>query len=83
MASLVAGMVSVSDEGVVSFTPSDPADSIAGAIFTAEIEASDEYTSENGGTVPANADRVSTLRWYAKRSNKVALKLAAYFNANL
>jgi len=83
MAALVAGSVAVADDGAVTFTPADPADSVAGAIFTAELEAGDEYTVDNGGEVPANADRVALLRWSAKRSTKVAGKLVAYLNANL
>lgn len=83
MASLVAGVVTVSDAGVASFAPADPNDSLAGRLYVAELEASDEYTAENGGTVPVDADRVKLLRWYAKRSNKVAASWAAYLNANL
>jgi len=83
MASLVAGVVTVSDAGVASFTPSDPEQSLAGQLYLAELEASDEYTTANGGTVQADAERVPLLRWYALRSNKVAARWAAYLNANL
>ena len=60
MASLVAGVVTVSDMGLASFAPADPNDSLAGRLYAAELEASDEYTGENDGTVPADADRVPT-----------------------
>lgn len=83
MAALVAGSVSVDDAGVASFTPAGPNGSVAEAVYLSEIEATDEYTVANGGVVPADADRVSLLRWYALRSTKVAARLTAYLNANL
>lgn len=83
MAALVHGSVTVNDEGVATFVPPNPADGIAGIIYTAEIAAIDEYTTENGNEVPANADRVATLKWFAKRSNLIAEGLVTYLNANL
>ena len=83
MASLVAGVVSVDDDGVVSFVPPGATNSIAGAIYTGEIEALDEYTTEQGGTVLPDNERVAALRYYAKRTNKTSARLATYLNANL
>lgn len=83
MAALVAGEVTVSDAGVVSYDPAGAENSVAGAIYSAEIAASDAYTVANGGEVPADADRVPLLRWYAARSTAVAANLVAYLNANL
>lgn len=83
MAALVSGSVVVNDEGVATFTPPDPAGGIAGILYTAELAASDDFTVANGGEVPADADRVKLLQWYATRSTYVAAGLVTYLNANL
>ncbi len=76
---LTAGSVTVDDTGAVTIDP-DPC--LAGEIYLAELEASDEYSLANGGTVPPNNQRVKLLQWYATRSTKMAERIATYINAN-
>jgi hypothetical protein len=83
MALLVAGVVTVDDSGVVSYAPADPDDSYAGALFRAEVEAVDAFTVASSGVVPADSERVPLLRYYATRSNAVALRVTTYLNATL
>lgn len=82
MAALVSGSVTVNDDGVPTFVPS-ASGGIAGILYTAELAASDAFTIANGGDVPADADRVKLLQWYATRSTYVAAGLVIYLNANL
>lgn len=77
---LVAGSVVVDETGQATI---DPPSCLAGDIYLAELEASDEYTVLNGGTVPPDDQRVKLLQWYAKRSTKMAVRLATYINANV
>lgn len=80
MGVLVAGEVTIAEDGTASFDPPDPEDSLAGQLYLAEIEATDEYALEEGVEAPPDAERVKLLRWYAKRSNKVAARLAPLIN---
>lgn len=83
MASLVAGVVAVADDGAASFTPPDPADSIAGALYLGAVEGGDAFSTAKGVDPPADADRVDVLRYYAEVANAQAARLAAYLNAAL
>ncbi len=76
---LIAGTVTIADDGVATYD----IDTLSGRIYEAEIEAADEYTEANGGTVPPDAERVALLRWYALRSTKIAAKVAPYINNNI
>jgi len=76
---LVAGSVTIADDGTATYVPA----TVAGCVYEAEIEASDEYTVANGGSVVPDAERVPLLRWYALRSTKIAEKLTPYINANI
>lgn len=83
MASLVAGTVVVDEEGAVSFSPSDPADSYAGASFVGSLAAIDAFIVANGGEVPPAAERVKLLQWLATDATLRAAPIVAYLNANL
>lgn len=78
MASLVAGTVSVNDDGVASFTPPDPADSYAGASYVGSLAAIDAFIVANGGEVPPAAERVKLLQWLATDATERAAPIVAY-----
>lgn len=83
MAAIVPGSVTVSDAGVATFTPPGAGNSLAGAKYTAAIETNDAFTADNGGTVPPDAERVPTLRYYALLATNEAIRESAYLNAVL
>lgn len=81
MGTLTAGEVTVSDDGAASFDPADPNDSLAGRGYVAEVAFLDLFTTDNGGTVPPDADRVPLLRYHAGRWTALAATLVPFINA--
>jgi len=83
VALLVAGEVAVADDGGATFTPPDPAGSIAAALYLGAVEGGDAFSALKGVDPPADADRVDVLRYYALVANAQAARLTAYLNAAL
>lgn len=83
MATLDAGTVTIADDGTASFTPADPADSIAGALYLGAVEGGDAFSALKGVAPPADKDRVDVLRYFALVANAQAARLTAYLNAAL
>jgi hypothetical protein len=80
MASIVAGVVTVADDGSVSYAPAGAENSLAGCYYQSEIETVDTFTVANGGEVLPDAQRVELLRYYALLATNRAARVATYLN---